>query len=112
MASFKHAEFLTVNDAHQPAIKFKCAGVANYLSGSPASAVSMGYNGFSKALTAALIFRASAAFDRSVSCPGCNITNMLRAIGDQGLTQLFHQLTVFAWTVTMSQVGSLRDIYI
>lgn len=80
--------------------------MANYLAGSPASAVSMGYNGFSKALTAALIFRASAAFDRAVSGAGCNVSSMLRAIGDQGLTQLFHQLTVFAWTVAMSQVRS------
>ncbi|KAK9915271.1 hypothetical protein WJX75_006915 [Coccomyxa subellipsoidea] len=79
-------------------------GMANYLAGSPASAVSMGYNGFSKSLTAALIFRASAAFDRAVSGAGCNVSSMLRAIGDQGLTQLFHQLTVFAWTVAMSQV--------
>ena len=64
----------------------------------------MGYNGFSKALTAALIFRASAAFDRAVSGPGCNVSSMLSAIGNQGLTKLFHQLTVFAWTVALSQV--------
>ena len=64
----------------------------------------MGYNGFSKALTAALIFRASGAFDRAVSGPDGNVSGMLRAIGDQGLTKLFHQLTVFAWTVALSQV--------
>lgn len=80
------------------------AGIANYLSGSPASAVSMGYNSFSKALTAALIFRASGAFDRAVSGPDGNVSGMLRAIGDQGLTKLFYQLTVFAWTVALSQV--------
>lgn len=80
------------------------AGIANYLSGSPVSAVSMGYNGFSKALTAALIFRASGAFDRAVSGPDGNVSGMLRAIGDQGLTKLFYQLTVFAWTVALSQV--------
>lgn len=64
----------------------------------------MCYNGFSKALTAAVIFQASASFDRAVTGPGCNVTNMLAAIGPNGLTMLWHQLTVFSWTVALSQV--------
>ena len=79
------------------------AGVANLLTGNQGGAASMGYNGLSKAFTAAIIFRASAAFDRAISSPGANVANMLAAIGGQGLSKLFHQLTVFAWTVALSQ---------
>ena len=64
----------------------------------------MTYNGFSKAVTAALVFKASSSFDAAVTKPGCNVTNMLAAIGSGGLTKLWHQLTVFAWTVSLSQV--------
>lgn len=83
-----------------------CAGLANYLSGNAAGAASMCYNGFSKAVTAGLIFGASSAFDSAVSGPDGNVTSLLNAIGDEGLTKLFHQLTVFAWTVAFSQVLS------
>ena len=65
----------------------------------------MAYNGFSKAVTAALLFKASSSFDAAASKPGCNVSNLLSAIGAQGLTKLWHQLTVFAWTVSLSQVG-------
>ena len=64
----------------------------------------MCYNGFSKALTAAVLFRASSSFDKAVTMPGCNVSNLLSAIGPEGLTMLWHQLTVFAWTVALSQV--------
>ena len=64
----------------------------------------MAYNGFSKAVTAALLFKASSSFDAAVTKPGCNVSNLLSAIGAQGLTKLWHQLTVFAWTVSLSQV--------
>lgn len=66
--------------------------------------MSMCYNGFSKALTAAVLFRASSSFDMAVTMPGCNVSNLLSAIGPKGLTMLWHQLTVFAWTVALSQV--------
>lgn len=64
----------------------------------------MCYNGFSKAVTAGLIFGASSSFDSAVSGPDSNVTSLLDTIGDKGLTKLFHQLTVFAWTVALSQV--------
>ena len=81
-----------------------CAGIANFLTGYNAGGVSMTYNGFSKAVTAALLFKASASFDRAVTAPGCNMASLLSAIGPEGLTKLWHQLTVFAWTVALSQV--------
>lgn len=85
--------------------RFGCsAGIANYLSGNHPGAVSMCYNGFSKALTAAVLFKASGSFDKAVTMPGCNVSNLLSAIGPKGLTMLWHQLTVFAWTVALSQV--------
>lgn len=65
----------------------------------------MTYNGFSKAVTATLLFKASGSFDIAVTAPGCNVTNLLSAIGPTGLTKLWHQLTVFAWTVALSQVS-------
>ena len=80
------------------------AGIANFLTGYNAGGVSMTYNGFSKAVTAALLFKASASFDRAVTAPGCNMASLLSAIGPEGLTKLWHQLTVFAWTVALSQV--------
>jgi len=64
----------------------------------------MTYNGFSKSVTAAVLFKASSSFDAAVTKPGCNVSNMLSAIGPKGLTMLWHQLTVFAWTVSLSQV--------
>jgi poly(3-hydroxybutyrate) depolymerase len=64
------------------------AGVANFLTGNHGGAASMGYNGFSKAFTAAVIFRASAAFDRAVTSTSCNVASMLSAIGGEGLTKL------------------------
>ena len=64
----------------------------------------MTYNGFSKSVTAAVLFKASSSFDAAVTKPGCNVSNMLAAIGPKGLTMLWHQLTVFAWTVSLSQV--------
>lgn len=63
----------------------------------------MTYNGFSKAVTAALLFKASSSFDAAATKPGCNVNNLLSAIGPEGLTKLWHQLTVFAWTVSLSQ---------
>ena len=81
-----------------------CAGIANFLSGNSPGGVSMTYNGFSKAVTAALVFKASSSFDAAVTKPGCNVSNLLSAIGAEGLTKLWHQLTVFAWTVSLSQV--------
>ena len=80
------------------------AGIANFLTGYNAGGVSTTYNGFSKAVTAALLFKASASFDRAVTAPGCNMASLLSAIGPEGLTKLWHQLTVFAWTVALSQV--------
>ena len=85
------------------------AGIANFLSGNHPGAVSMTYNGFSKAVTATLLFTASSSFDIAVTAPGCNVTNLLSAIGPTGLTKLWHQLTVFAWTVALSQVGLPAD---
>ena len=81
------------------------AGIANFLTGYNAGGVSMTYNGFSKAVTAALLFKASGSFDRAVTAPGCNMAALLSAIGPHGLTKLWHQLTVFAWTVALSQVS-------
>ena len=83
------------------------AGIANFLTGYNAGGVSMTYNGFSKAVTAALLFKASGSFDKAVTAPGCNMASLLSAIGPQGLTKLWHQLTVFAWTVALSQVRPL-----
>ena len=60
-----------------------CAGVANFMTGNHGGAASMGYNGFSKAFTAAVLFRASAAFDRAVTSPCRNIESMMSAIGDK-----------------------------
>ena len=87
-----------------------CAGIANFLTGYNAGGVSMTYNGFSKAVTAALLFKASASFDRAVTAPGCNMASLLSAIGPEGLTKLWHQLTVFAWTVALSQ-ASLPSVH-
>ncbi len=69
----------------------------------------MAYNGFSKAVTAALLFKASSSFDAAVTKPGCNVSSLLSAIGAQGLAKLWHQLTVFAWTVSLSQVCLYLD---
>ena len=86
------------------------AGIANFLTGYNAGGVSMTYNGFSKAVTAALLFKASASFDRAVTAHGCNMAALLSAIGPEGLTKLWHQLTVFAWTVALSQ-ASLPSVH-
>jgi hypothetical protein len=51
-----------------------------------------------------MIFRASSAFDRAVSEPRDNVPNLLSAIGAQGLAGLFNRLTIFAWTVALTQV--------
>ena len=86
------------------------AGIANFLTGYNAGGVSMTYNGFSKAVTAALLFKASASFDRAVTASSCNMAALLSAIGPEGLTKLWHQLTIFAWTVALSQ-ASLRSVH-
>ncbi|KAK9813548.1 hypothetical protein WJX73_006414 [Symbiochloris irregularis] len=83
-------------------------GVACFATGNFVRAFSMVMNGVSKVFSSfLLIFGASASFDRTFVIPGCHVCNMVDGIGAGGLTDLFHKLTMFSWSLVSAQVLQL-----
>ena len=60
-------------------------------------------HGLNKALTALLLFQASAQFDSAFVGPGCNVSNLVAGI-QGGLTELFQRITMLSYSVAVTQV--------
>ncbi len=81
-----------------------CTGVATAAAGSLESAAPTAYNGFSKILSAVLLFKSSSTFDTILVSQGQDVSNLLRGLGSEGLSKLFHNLNGLAWGVVATQV--------
>lgn len=77
---------------------------ATAASGSLSSAGPTAYNGVNKIIAATLLFRASSSFDNILISEGRDVSNLLRGLGMNGLSKLFHNLNSLAWGVVASQV--------
>lgn len=80
------------------------AACATAASGSLSSAGPTAYNGVNKIIAATVLFRASSSFDNILISEGRDVSNLLRGLGMNGLSKLFHNLNSLAWGVVASQV--------
>lgn len=87
------------------------AAAATAASGSLSSAGPTAYNGVNKIIAATLLFRASSSFDNILISEGQDVSNLLKGLGSEGLSKLFHNLNSLAWGVVASQVRALSVLW-
>ncbi|KIZ01686.1 hypothetical protein MNEG_6274 [Monoraphidium neglectum] len=70
-------------------------------------AIADGIQVVNKAIAAELIFVATANIDNALYTDGCDVAHLLQGLGKNGLTKLFHNLSILAWAVVMAKLVAL-----